>query len=47
MLDREDREALVQVGAEWGFKLLLGLLAVIGASVTLGMAIRLFEAARG
>lgn len=47
MLDREDREALMSVGAEWGVKLFLGIMAVICASVTLGMAIRLFEAARG
>lgn len=47
MLDREDREALLMVGAEWGLKLLLGVLAIICASVTLGTAIRLFEAARG
>lgn len=47
MLDREDREALLSFGTEWGLKIGAVFLAVIGASVMLGLALRLFEAARG
>lgn len=47
MLDREDREALLSFGTEWGLKIGVLFFAVIGASVTFGVALRLFEAVRG
>lgn len=47
MLDRDDREALLTVAVEWGLKVGLGIVAVLSASLTFGIAWRLFEAARG
>lgn len=47
MLDKEDREALMSFGSEWGLKLIALVSVILVASLTFGIAIRLFEVARG
>lgn len=47
MIDTEDRQVLLQMGVIWGVRFALGFAGVIGASLTFGMAWRLFEAVKG
>lgn len=47
MIDQEDRQVLLQMGVVWSVRFVLGVMGVIGASLTFGLAWRLFEAVKG
>jgi len=47
MLDAEDRAALIETGLYWGLRAFGAWLLIMGTSVTLGAAWRLFDFLRG
>lgn len=47
MIDQEDRQVLLQMGVVWSVRFGLAVMGVIGASLTFGLAWRLFEAVKG